>query len=211
MDTITPFLAYAGALAIAAVIPGPGVAALVGQALGGDLRRSFAFLLGLALGDVTYLTFAVLGLALIAQVFSGAFFVIKIAGGLYLLYLAWKFWTADVGPTAYEATGARSSWSAGALGYVITMGNPKTVVFYLALLPTVLDLRTVGPASWAVMAGLTFLVLFATLTPYILLAARARGLFRAPTALRRLNRGAACAIGGAGTLILGEAGASLRR
>ena len=52
MDSFAPLVAYAAALAIAAVIPGPGVAALVGQALGRGLRPSLFFLGGIALGEV---------------------------------------------------------------------------------------------------------------------------------------------------------------
>ena len=89
---LTIYLAYAAALAIAAVIPGPGVAALVGQALGGSFRSCFFFLAGLALGDVVYLTVAVAGLAAVASLFSGAVVIIKILSGAYLLYLAWQFW-----------------------------------------------------------------------------------------------------------------------
>ena len=66
MDSFAPLVAYAAALAIAAVIPGPGVAALVGQALGRGLRPSLFFLGGIALGDVVWLTVAIAGLAALA-------------------------------------------------------------------------------------------------------------------------------------------------
>ena len=52
MDSFAPLLTYAAALAVAAVIPGPGVAALVGQALGNGLRPALFFLIGITLGDV---------------------------------------------------------------------------------------------------------------------------------------------------------------
>ncbi len=61
--TLTGFIAYAGALAIAAAIPGPGVTALVARALGSGFRPAFAMSVGLILGDLTYLTAVVLGLA----------------------------------------------------------------------------------------------------------------------------------------------------
>lgn len=70
MDSFAPLLAYTAALAIAAVIPGPGVAALVGQALGNGLRAALFFLGGIALGDVVWLSVAVAGLAALAQVFA---------------------------------------------------------------------------------------------------------------------------------------------
>ena len=80
MDTITPFFVYAAALFIAAAIPGPGIAALVGQSLGGNARRAGFFMLGIALGDVTWLTVAIVGLAAVAKTFASAFVVIKLFG-----------------------------------------------------------------------------------------------------------------------------------
>jgi threonine/homoserine/homoserine lactone efflux protein len=212
MDTIAPYLAYVAALGIAAVIPGPGIAALVGQALGGNQRASAMFLAGIALGDVTYLTVAVVGLAAIAKAFAGAFIVIKFLGGAYLLYLAYMFWTSDVGLTKVQKEKGRNSAGSFLAGYFVTLGNPKAIVFYLALLPTVLDLNNVYFTEWAVLAVLTVLVIFVALAPYAVLASKARDMMKQPKALKRLNRFAAAFIGGAGTLILTEAAsAALKR
>ena len=212
METIAPYLAYIAALGIAAVIPGPGIAALVGQALGGNQKASALFLAGIALGDVTYLTVAVIGLAAIAKTFASAFIVIKVLGGAYLLYLAYMFWTSDAGLTKVQRAKEKSATGSFVEGYFVTLGNPKTIVFYLALLPTVMDLNNVHFAQWAVLAVLTILIIFAALAPYAVLAAKARNMMTQPSALKRLNRFAAAFIGGAGTLILSEAAtAALRR
>ncbi|GHG82393.1 LysE family translocator [Pseudodonghicola xiamenensis] len=212
MDMIAPFLAYAAALSIAAVIPGPGIAALVGQALGSGTRTAVFFLSGIALGDLVYLTVAVAGLAAVAQVFAGAFLLVKLLGGAYLLYIAWVFWTSRGGLTEVHALRARRGGRAFLAGFTVTLGNPKTIVFYLALLPTAMDLSKVGVGEWAGLAALTLVILYAVLLPYALLAGRARRLLGRPAALRRLNCGAAAVIGGAGALILGQAAlAALRR
>ncbi|MEM7446580.1 MAG: LysE family translocator [Pseudomonadota bacterium] len=211
MDTIAPLIAYALALSIAAIIPGPGIAALVGQALGGGLRASMFFLAGLTLGDLVYLSVAVAGLAALAQVFAGAFLVVKILGGLYLMYLAYKLWTGGSKLTRVGDAGNRTGLKAFLAGFAITLGNPKTIVFYLALLPTVLDLQAVGPTQWLLLSLLTIAVLFVTLTPYAVLAHRARQLMAHSDALGRLNRVAAGIIGSAGALILGQAASSAIR
>ena len=84
-------------------------------------------------------------------------------------------------------------------------------MFYLALLPTVLDLRSIGLAEWALLVPVTALVLTAVLTPYAMLAARARGLMRRPAAMQRLNRVAGGIIGATGVVILGQAATALVR
>jgi threonine/homoserine/homoserine lactone efflux protein len=211
MDMLAPLLTYSAALAIAAVIPGPGVAALVGQSLGGNLRSAFAFLAGLALGDVTYLCVAVAGLAAISKLFAGVFIVIKCLSGLYLLYIAYTFWTSRAGLSDVRATRERTGVRAFFAGYTITLSNSKTVVFYLALLPSVLDLGRVGSIEWVALSILTVLILFAVLTPYAVLANRARAMMSRLAALMRLNRAAAGIIGLAGGVILLEAVAHMFR
>lgn len=212
MDTIAPYIAYVVTLGIAALIPGPGVAALVGQSLGGHMRASIWFVLGMALGDVVYLTVSVVGLAAIATTFASAFLVIKLLGGLYLAYLAYVFWTSEAGLTRVHASKGRNGPGAALAGFAITLGNPKTIMFYLALLPTVMDISQVDVTSWAILALLTILVLFATMTPYAVLATKARDFLTEARALRNLNRFAGAVIGGAGVMILSEAASqALRR
>ena len=76
-------------------------------------------------------------------------------------------------------------------GYLITLSNPKTIVFYLALLPTLMDLSHVSLPSFLMLACATVLVLTLVMTPYAALAARARGFMARPGRLERLNRSAA--------------------
>ncbi len=205
METLTPYIAYIIALSIAAVIPGPGIAALVGQALGGSPRSAVFFLGGLALGDLTFLTLAVAGLAALAQSFAQIFIVIKILGGCYLIYLAYKMWTSQALATKVKTRGLPRGISAFSAGYTVTMGNPKTIIFYLAILPSVLSIENVTLTSWLVLVILTCLVLFATLLPYIYLATKARGFLQKPSAIHRMERFAASIIGAAGLLVIGEA------
>ena len=92
--TLTGFLAYSAALGIAAAIPGPGITALVARALGSGFRSSLAMSFGLMLGDLTYLTAVVLGLAFVAQTFGMVFLAIKWLGVAYLAFLGWRFWNS---------------------------------------------------------------------------------------------------------------------
>src|SRR4051812_34078846 len=85
---------FATALLIAAASPGPGIAAIVARVLGRGLDGTIAFTTGMAIGDVVWLTFAIVGLAALAQAFHEVFLVVKYAGAAYLLYLAYKLWTA---------------------------------------------------------------------------------------------------------------------
>ncbi len=199
--TATGFLTYSLALAISAAIPGPGIIALVARALGSGVKTAVPMTFGLVLGDIIYLSAAVLGLAFIAQTFGTAFLIVKYAGVAYLLYLAFKLWNSGIS-TEHVQPRKAGSWTSSFLsGLLVTLGNPKVMVFYLALLPTILDLRTVSSGDFAVLVGLTFVVLMVVLLPYVALASRARGLLTTPKALKLLNRTAAGIMTGAAVAI----------
>jgi threonine/homoserine/homoserine lactone efflux protein len=123
--------------------------------------------LGLILGDMVYLTAVILGLAFIAQTFTTAFMLIKIAGALYLGYIAWKLWTTGLLPHNIEAKGSTSLAMSFLSGLFVTLGNPKTMLFYVALVPTLVDLNAVGLRDYGVLLAATFIVLLIVLVPYI--------------------------------------------
>lgn len=200
--TLTGFLAYSGALAIAAAIPGPGVTALVARALGSGFRSSLAMSLGLVVGDLTYLTAVVLGLAMVAQTFGMVFLAIKWLGVAYLAWLAWNFWNSGITPETIEAKkGKGGLFSSFLAGLTVTLGNPKTMIFYLAITPTVVDLGAVTLADYGTLVTITIAVLLVVLIPYLALASQARWLLKTPQALKALNRTAAAFMVGAAAAI----------
>jgi threonine/homoserine/homoserine lactone efflux protein len=198
----TSLLVFAGALFVAAASPGPGIAAIVARVLGRGLDGAIAFTMGVAIGDVVWLGFAVGGLAVIAQAFHGVFVVIRVAGAAYLLYLAWKLWTAPVSPLDIAAPTSRESRVRLFLGgLAITLGNPKVIVFYLALLPNLVDLAALGAFGFLELAGVTLGVLALVFSAYVALAARARTLFTSPRALRIVNRSTGAVMAGAAVAV----------
>jgi len=200
--TLAGFIAYSGALALAAAIPGPGVTALVARALGSGFRSSLFMSLGLILGDLIYLTAIVLGLAFVAQTFGLVFLAIKWLGIAYLGWLAWSFWTSGITAESVEARKAKGGFLSSFLaGLTVTLGNPKTMIFYLAITPTIVDLRTITLADYGMLALITVLVLLVVLVPYLALAAKARWFLRTPRALKALNRTAATFMAGAAAAI----------
>ncbi|NRP84234.1 Homoserine/homoserine lactone efflux protein [Ensifer adhaerens] len=203
--TLASLLAYCGALFIAAAIPGPGITAIVARALGSGFRETFFMGLGLVLGDTIYLTAVVLGLAFVAQTFTEVFLVIKIAGVLYLGYIAWKLWTAGLLSTDVVAKKSNGAGMAFLSGLLVTLGNPKTMLFYVALVPTLIDIGNIGLREYAMLLAATFVVLLIVLVPYMLLASRARTFLKKPRALQILNRVAASILAGTAAFIAARA------
>jgi threonine/homoserine/homoserine lactone efflux protein len=198
----TSLLIFAGALLVAAASPGPGILALVARVIGGGLVGIAPFIAGLILGDLVWLAAAVLGLAILAQTFHAIFVAVKFAGAAYLLYLAFRMWTAPVEAPVMVWTPRRR----GVIGWFfaglsVNLGNPKVVGFYLALLPSLIDLGHAGLLGYAELAAACVAVLTVVLGAYSIGAARARMLFGNARRVRLLNRtGGALMAGAAITL-----------
>ena len=187
---------FAAALAIAAGSPGPSIAALVARVLSRGPRSVLPFLAAMWIGEAVWLACAVLGLAVLAQTFQTAFTLLKWAGVAYLLWLAWKMWPAPVAEAA-PLPDAGSAWRLFGAGLAVTLGNPKIMVFYLALLPAILDLDGIGLAGWAELTLVMAAVLIAVDLAWVLAAAQARRLFRTAAGRRLANRLSAGMMAGA--------------
>lgn len=192
-------LTIALAIFIFGLTPGPGVFAIVARALAQGFRPTLIFILGIITGDLVYLVFAALGLSVIATQYAELFSVVKIGGGLYLVYLGVQTWRSAKHAETGLAPAPEGSRARGYLsGLSVTMGNPKVIVFYVAFLPAFVDL---GALSWPDLALMTAVVIFsllASLLVYAGLAAKARAFFRSVRAVRNLRRGAGALMVGAG-------------
>ena len=83
----------------------------------------------------------------------------------------------------------------------LTLGNPKTMVFFLALLPTVVRLEDLTLAGFLEIAALSALILPLVLGAYVVAAVRARRLLQSPRAVRLVNRGGATVMAGAAVAV----------
>jgi threonine/homoserine/homoserine lactone efflux protein len=199
--TLSGFVAYSGALAIAAVIPGPQIVAIVAQALKSGYRQAAWMTAGMVLGDVLYLATVLAGLAVIAETFSALLIVIKWAGVAYLCWLAVQFWRSGDRFDGGAAGAAASGKSAFFSGILVTVGNPKSVLFYISILPTVVDLHALSALDVPVLLAITAIILAAVQFPFAIAGARTRSALQSPRAMRILNRGAALCMGGAAATI----------
>lgn len=188
-------LMFSMTLCLAAAAPGPGVAAIVARVLGRGAAASLPFTAGVAIGDVVWLTIAISGMAVVAHAYPEIFVVIKWAGAGYLLLMAWRMWTAPVsaGEIAAETNRDRPA-SQFFAGLAVTLANPKVMLFYLALLPTLLDLATISLPGYAALIAATLCVLALVFGAYTMLAQRIRCVFTRPDQMRTMNRGSAVAM-----------------
>jgi threonine/homoserine/homoserine lactone efflux protein len=203
--SLSAFLAFAGIYALAVLMPGPGVTAVIAKALTTGARRTLPFVCGMALGDLVWFSFAAFGLAALAQMLHGLFIAVKYAGAAYLLFLAWKLWSSS--PAAPHGSEGRPGGSGTKLvlaGLSLTLGNPKPMVFFLAVLPHVLDLARLDAASFLELAGTMAVIHFVGVSAYALLAGRARLMIRDPRRMKAVNRGSALVMAGAAAIVAAD-------
>ena len=182
---------FCAAYFLAVATPGPGVAAVIAQGLARGSAGAPAFIAGFVVGDLLWFSAAALGLAALAQTAHAAFVLVRYAGAVYLLYLAYKLWTAPAKPlTEADSGGQAKPPHALFLGSLtLTLSNPKPMLFFLALLPTVVPLESLSAFGHLEIAGAIAMILPLTLGGYVLIATRARGWLRDPRAIKLMNRG----------------------
>lgn len=189
-------LIFSSVYMLAVATPGPGVAAIVARSLARGTQGAIAFIGGFLIGDLIWFTVAATGLAALAQTARLVFVVIKYAGAIYLLYLAYRMWTAPPRVAAEENlldTGQKPmQLFFGSLA--LTLANPKTAIFFLALLPTVVRLEELTVAGFLEIVAVISVVLPLVLGGYVLLAARARRIFKSERAVRNINRSTGAAM-----------------
>lgn len=197
-------ITLAVAIFLFAASPGPGIFAVVARALASGFWPAVALSVGLTAGDLIWLVAAASGLSVIAQSMGGFFVLLKMAGGLYLAWLGVRTWRARPRPvtTVVDDDPARKGPIAGFLGGVaVTLSNPKAILFYMAVLPTLFDVGSVDTAGLLTAGAVVAAVLMTVCGGYAFVAARARAVFQSEPAMRRLNRISGGLLVGAGVAV----------
>jgi threonine/homoserine/homoserine lactone efflux protein len=200
--TLYSAFGFAAAMLVLAASPGPGVFATTARAMASGFRPALAVIWGIVLGDIIFLLFAAFGLSMVARVLGNLFFIVKICGGAYLVWLGIKIWLQKPEPVQCQQDSAtRSNWGNFVSGLVITLSNPKVILFYCGFLPTFLDLSALTIIDLVLVIVIITLVLSGVLITYAFLASRARKIFTNERAVKRLNRAAGGVMVAAGVAI----------
>jgi threonine/homoserine/homoserine lactone efflux protein len=175
---------------VVVLIPGTGVIYTVSTGLTLRWRASIAAAIGCTVGIVPHLLASILGLSAILNMSAQAFQVLKFAGSLYLLYLAWGMWR-DTGTLKFDRTAPQANAFQIALkGVLINILNPKLTIFFLAFLPLFVSPDTGSPTGQLLGLGAFFMGL--TLVVFVLYGILASSisayLMNSPKAIRRMQQ-----------------------
>ncbi|MET8818121.1 LysE family translocator [Streptomyces rochei] len=194
-------LAFAALSLVIVVVPGPSVLFVVGRALSRGRRAALTTVAGNTLGAYLLVVAVALGVGSVVERSAVVFTVLKLAGAAYLVHLGVRAWRERGRPGAEfaggtAADGDRERWRTFRQGFAVGVTNPKTIVFFAAVLPQFADRDRGGVVVQMLVLGLVFnAIALACDSVWGLLAATARDWFaRSP---RRLS-----AVGGAGGLAM---------
>lgn len=197
------WLAYVATSALILAIPGPTILLVLSYSISQGRSATMPLVAGVALGDALAITLSLIGLGTLLTASALWFGVIKWMGGLYLVYLGVKLLHGANKPMSMQSAKAQSvplSSPRRLFGnaFIVTALNPKSIVFFIALLPQFISAaHPLTTQLWIL--GVTFVVL-ATVgaTSYALFASSLRKFLAAPRAQKAyglLGGGLLCAAG----------------
>ena len=185
---------------IVVLIPGTGVVFTVSTALLRGRRASIFAAFGCTAGIGPHLLATVLGLAALMHASAVAFQVLKFAGVVYLLYLAYAMWRDKSAFAVEQAPSENTAMGIIVKSILLNILNPKLTIFFLAFLPQFVEHRASSPlAQLLLLSGVFMGMTFAVFVAYGLLAhVFRRAVIESPRVQSWLRRGFAATFAGLG-------------
>jgi threonine/homoserine/homoserine lactone efflux protein len=199
--TFESAIAFAIGMFFLALSPGPGLATIISRALASGPVAGLAVTAGLVLADFAFMAVAMVGLTAVATALGPLFKVVKYAGAAYLLWLGYRAFRSSASPLIVTPRSGKGLIKDVGLGFLVTLGNPKAILFYSALLPTFLDMTRIRFSDFLVLAAIVAVISYLVYGGYIILAERSRRLLSSTSASRIFNRLTGSILIGAGVAV----------
>lgn len=202
---INRFAAFLVASAIVLAIPGPTVLLVVTRSLNHGSRIRRATVAGVVLGDLVAMTAAMLGAGALLLASGEVFLILRIAGGVYLVWLGIRLWRSGGDQWVLERTGTVVPRRVFGESFAVTATNPKSIAFFVAFVP-----QFVNPAMpWLPQIAVMILAFVAlgglNAAGYAWLSARARSAIASPMTRRRVARGSGGVLIAGGAAVMASA------
>ena len=200
--SLSLWLAYVAAVFVISGTPGPNMLLSLTHGIHHGLTRTFSTMLGLLSGLAVILAISIGGLGAVLLASATAFEVIKYVGAAYLIYLGIKVWrTADTRLVTEGRPLAVSRWARYRTGVLVSLSNPKAILFCVAFFPQFIDRRQ-ALAPQAVVLLATFAVIETCwMIVYAGGGARLAAWLRKGRRMRWFNRASGGVFIGAGVLL----------
>ncbi|SDZ96723.1 LysE family translocator [Rubrimonas cliftonensis] len=193
---------FAAAFALAIASPGPVAAAIVARSVAFGFLPGAAMAVGAVLGDVAFALAAIFGLAALSVWFETGVIIIKYLGAAWLIWLGWRLLTAPAAAPDRLGRPSRGDLArAFTQGAVVNLGNPKAMLFYLAIFPGFFDAARLTTADAAAILAVIVSICVGGGLVWAALAARAGRAVTSAGAAARINKLSGGVLGAAGVAI----------
>ncbi len=199
--SLTTSLSLFIAMLILAVIPGPGIFAVVARSISSGLSQGLVTVVGIVFGDYVFILLSLYGLSALAQSMGDLFLIIKYAGAAYLCWLGWQMLKAKPMSTELPEVTALSTLGHFTTGLLTTLSNPKAILFYVSFFPAFIDMQSVSLLDAGIIMLIASIAVGGVMAAYAYAASKARKLFNNTKATRALNVTAGGIMLGSGTLL----------
>ncbi|AEG44785.1 LysE family translocator [Isoptericola variabilis] len=159
MPDMHALVAFAVMSFVLIVVPGPSVLFVIGRSLALGRRGGLMSVLGNELGGLPLVLLVSVGLGAVVAQSAMVFLVVKLLGAGYLVYLglqAIRHRRVDTAAMAATGRSTVSSWRVLREGFIVGVTNPKTIVFFVAVLPQFVSPENGSVAVQMAILGLVF-------------------------------------------------------
>jgi len=186
---LSVWLTYLATTIVLSVTPGPGVFSSVASGLDHGFRRGIWNGVGMQVANLILAALVSFGLGAILLASETAFAVVKWLGVAYLVYLGVVTWRAEPQSFARQMDTTRTPWEIFLRGFLVSITNPKGIIFFAAILPQFIDTARAQLVQYAILTATTFTVDVFVMAGYTAAAARVVRVMRNAEGLRWINRG----------------------
>ena len=198
------YLAFIVATTIMIALPGPSVLLTIAHSISFGWHRALATVAGATMGIAVQLIVAAIGLTSLLNIVTGVFDWLRWAGTAYLVYLGIKQWRNASEPLAFD-TFSSSKTNLFVQGLVITIPNPKSLIFIAAFLPQFIDAARPLGSQFVFIVPTFLLITFTVTSVWALVVGNVRGFLQSRQAFQSVLRTAG------GLMILAGVGLALAR
>ena len=183
------YLAFSIATIIMVALPGPSVLLTVAHGISFGWRRALSTVAGATVGIAVQLSVAAVGLSSLLNVVAEAFEWLRWAGAAYLVYLGIKQWRSAGEPLEFDTSSA-PKMNLFVQGIVITIPNPKSLIFIAAFLPQFIDAARPLGFQFTIIVPTFLVITFSITSLWALVAGKVSGLLRSQRAFQSVLRSA---------------------
>ena len=190
IPTLPVLVAFAAAALLLTITPGPDMTLFLGKAVTQGRSAGMAALFGASAGLLIHTTLAAVGLSALLAASATAFFVLKVVGAAYLLWLAFEALRRGSGLSLTEGRAPREPlFRVWLKGLAINLLNPKIIMFFLTFLPQFIDPADPHASGKLVFLGVLFVVICTPLCALMVASASriAGWLHRSPRVMRGVD------------------------